>query len=174
MNISLEERGRRQPPAVEIAQPADLPRLFDVWEASVRATHDFLRESDVQALVPLVRNALATTGPLHCLRGADGRALAFMGVGGAKVEMLFVHPDARGSGAGRLLMRHAVEALGATEVDVNEQNAQAAGFYRHLGFDVVGRSPLDPLGNPFPILHMALREMAPAGEGSAPAETAPA
>lgn len=148
--------GKTKQPQVGIAEARDLGRLFDVWEASVRATHHFLREADIQALIPVVRQTLAGTAPLHCLRGADGRACAFMGVADGKVEMLFVHPDARGSGAGRTLMRHAIEVLNAAEVDVNEQNAQAVGFYRHLGFESFARSALDPLGNPFPVLHMAL------------------
>jgi putative acetyltransferase len=41
-------------------------------------------------------------------------------------------------------------------VDVNEQNEQAVGFYRHLGFEVEGRSSVDGLGLPFPLLHMRL------------------
>jgi putative acetyltransferase len=69
--------------------------------------------------------------------------------------MLFVHPDHRGRGVGRTLAGHAI-AAGARTVDVNEQNAQAVGFYERLGFVVVGRSERDADGKPFPILHMAL------------------
>jgi ribosomal protein S18 acetylase RimI-like enzyme len=49
--------------------------------------------------------------------------------------------------------------LHADSVDVNENegNDQAIGFYRHLGFRQIGRSPVDPAGNPFPILHLALQ-----------------
>jgi putative acetyltransferase len=43
---------------------------------------------------------------------------------------------------------------GDLTVDVNEQNPAARGFYEALGFVVVGRSPLDDGGRPFPILHM--------------------
>jgi putative acetyltransferase len=43
--------------------------------------------------------------------------------------------------------------LGVRE-HVNEQNPEAVAFYRSPGFEVVGRSPLDPSGKPFPILHM--------------------
>jgi putative acetyltransferase len=50
--------------------------------------------------------------------------------------------------------------LGATKVDVNEQNDQAVGFYRHMGFEVTGRSAVDDLGQPFPVLHMKRRETA--------------
>lgn len=39
---------------------------------------------------------------------------------------------------------------------MNEQNPQASGFYRHYGFVITGRSPLDGQGNPFPLLHMKL------------------
>ena len=42
------------------------------------------------------------------------------------------------------------------KVDVNEQNPDAVGFYKHVGFEVTSRSPLDGMGKPFPILHMAL------------------
>jgi putative acetyltransferase len=49
---------------------------------------------------------------------------------------------------------------GALTVDVNEQNPAAVGFYERLGFVVVGRSPRDGSGRPFPLLH--LRRPAPA------------
>lgn len=57
---------------------------------------------------------------------------------------------------GRLLVADAIHRLGATRVDVNEQNEQALGFYRRLGFEVVGRSALDGQGRPYPLLHMSI------------------
>jgi putative acetyltransferase len=47
-----------------------------------------------------------------------------------------------------------VVALGATTVDVNEQNVGAVAFYRRIGFEVEGRSEVDSTGKPFPLLHM--------------------
>ena len=135
----------------------DLPRLLAVWESSARATHSFLTEADIQALIPLVRAELADFNPIYCLRESDAKVYAFLGVEGRKIEMLFVHADRRGTGAGRRLSEFAMRELHADRVDVNEQNLQAIGFYQHLGFRQIGRSPLDPAGNPFPILHMALR-----------------
>ena len=38
--------------------PDEGERLIEVWEASVRATHDFLSESDIAYLKPLVLPAL--------------------------------------------------------------------------------------------------------------------
>ena len=37
------------------ALPTDRDALLEVWLRSVRATHTFLTEEDVQALLPLVR-----------------------------------------------------------------------------------------------------------------------
>ena len=142
---------------ISFAGDRDFPRIFEVWESSVRATHLFLTEADIQFLIPLVKAGLAEFGPIHCLRDREGQVFAFLGVHGAKVEMLFVHGDHRGRGAGRLLAEYAIQFLGANEVDVNEQNGQALGFYLRLGFHPMGRSPLDPSGKPFPILHLALR-----------------
>lgn len=54
-------------------------------------------------------------------------------------------------------VRAAIHEFGAVELDVNEQNPQAIGFYARMGFDVVGRSERDGTGKPYPILHMQLR-----------------
>jgi putative acetyltransferase len=139
------------------AEPSDQARLFEVWESSVRATHHFLSEADLQFLIPLAKRWLAGFTPVYCLRDPDGRVYAFVGVAGSNIDMLFVHADRRGTGAGRALVEYAVRELGADAVDVNEQNPGAVGFYEHLGFRTVGRSPLDSTGKPFPILHMRLR-----------------
>ena len=134
--------------------PPDFAEATDVWEASVRATHDFLREEDIQKMKPLVRDEYLHLVTLFGIRDADGRITGFIGVAGNKIEMLFIHPDARGRGIGKRLLEFATGPLGADEVDVNEQNAQAVGFYLHAGFKVTGRSELDGQGQPFPLLHL--------------------
>ena len=58
------------------------------------------------------------------------------------------------------LLDDAVTRLGASQVDVNEQNPKALGFYLKQGFAVAGRSPLDGGGRPFPILHLRLQQPA--------------
>jgi putative acetyltransferase len=132
----------------------DLDRLVDVWEASVRATHDFLTESDIQFFKPMVLPGLLSLDHLLCARDLEGTLVGFVGVSNGKMEALFVHPTCRRIGVGRRLARHAVVELGATIVDVNEQNHQAVGFYRRLGFEVEGRSAVDSMGKPFPLLHL--------------------
>lgn len=87
-------------------------------------------------------------------KNGNGSILGFVGVHDSKIEMLFILNEARGQGVGKVLLQYAIAHLGATKVDVNEQNPQAVGFYEHMGFNVVSRSPLDDMGKPFPILHM--------------------
>ncbi|WIG61028.1 MAG: Acetyltransferase, GNAT family [Ktedonobacterales bacterium] len=135
-------------------EAGDFPRVVEVWEASVRATHHFLTEADIQFLKPLVEDGLRQLEVLACVRDGDGQVAGFIGVQGAKVEALFIHPAWRSQGIGRRLLTYAVESLGATAVDVNEQNDQAVGFYRRMGFEVAGRSAVDDMGLPFPLLHM--------------------
>lgn len=142
------------------AHPEDFSQVAEVWEASVRATHHFLSEVDIQFIKPLVPNALAHVAELACVRDSAGRVAGFVGVEEGKVEMLFIHPAWRGQGAGTRLLRYAVKVLGAQTVDVNEQNEQAVGFYLRMGFEIEGRSELDSTGRPFPLLHMRLVDLA--------------
>lgn len=143
-------------PGVFPVEPADFSRVVAVWEASVRATHHFVSEADIQFFRPLVREELPHMTQLACVRDDTGQVAGFVAAAGGKVEMLFLHPDARGQGAGRRLLEHAITTFGATTLDVNEQNEQALAFYLHLGFEVIGRSELDGTGKPYPLLHMRL------------------
>jgi putative acetyltransferase len=142
------------PEGITAIEADELPRVVAVWEASARATHHFLTEADIQHLKQFVPDGLRQLETLLAVRDGDGQVVGFIGVEGTKVEALFIDPAWRGQGIGRRLMSYAVKILGATEVDVNEQNDQAVGFYRRMGFEVASRSPVDDLGLPFPLLHM--------------------
>ena len=130
-----------------------LPALLQLWEASVRASHYFLQEPDIVMLRPVVRQALLEVPQLAIIWKDDVLA-GFVGADGDKVEMLFLMPVQRSIGLGRVLLQYALEQWHCNKVDVNEQNEAAVGFYRHMGFHVIGRSPLDEQGKPFPILHL--------------------
>ena len=134
----------------------EYPEIVEVWEASVRATHNFLTEDDIQFFKPLILNEFLKAVNLRCAKSDDGRILGFLGVAQNTIEMLFLDPQNRGKGIGRTLVHYAIEQMGAEKVDVNEQNPDAVGFYKHMGFEVTSRSPLDSMGKPFPILHMTL------------------
>jgi putative acetyltransferase len=142
--------------SIRPARDTDHAALLDLWERSVRATHDFLTEADVAFFQPLVADGLRGDAlELWVLADAADAPLGFMGLAGDQIEALFLAPEASGRGGGRRLVAHA-QALrgGALTLDVNEQNPAARAFYERLGFVVVGRSPLDGTGRPFPLLHM--------------------
>ncbi|WP_429233507.1 acetyltransferase [Aeromonas salmonicida] len=142
---------------IEQAKTRDHSTLISFWEASVRATHHFLPEAEIDVLKPLILEHYFAAVDLVCARDETGIA-GFCGVHDGNLEMLFLAPEARGRGIGRLLVAHAISRQGATRVDVNEQNAQALGFYQRMGFVVTGRSPLDGQGKPYPLLHMVLAD----------------
>ncbi|WP_248919426.1 GNAT family N-acetyltransferase [Pseudomonas entomophila] len=131
-------------------------RLTELWEASVRATHDFLPEGYIERLRPLVREQYLGFVELRAWRDDDGRILGFAGVHDGKLEMLFVDPACRGQGIGKALLASVVDGLGVSAVDVNEQNPQAVGFYLKQGFVRAGRSEVDGQGDPYPLLHLKL------------------
>lgn len=141
------------------AAEQDIDALTELWEASVRATHTFLDDSDITGLRTLIRTEYLQAVELHKMVAEEG-ILGFLGVAADMAEMLFVAPQAIGRGVGGQLLRYGIKHLGVRRVDVNEQNPQALGFYQHHGFRVVARSELDAAGRPFPILHMALTELA--------------
>lgn len=146
----------QQPHTIAPLTVADGPELLALWEASVRASHHFLTDDDIDFFRPLIVDGLLSLDHLLGLRDADGTLQAFLGVHGNKMEALFVHPSMHRQGIGTRLTRLGIDQLGVSTVDVNEQNSDALGFYQALGFRVVDRSALDGTGKPFPILHLSL------------------
>ena len=141
--------------SIRRAVPTDRDILVDVWLRSVRATHTFLSEEDIQSLLPLVRDYLTSDEPEFWVLCSDsGAPLGFMGLSGSKMEALFLAPEFQRRGGGRRLVQHAQHLHAALTVDVNEQNPAAYRFYEACGFVVEGRSPLDSTGRPFPLLHL--------------------
>jgi len=139
---------------VKVSQQ-DYPALITLWEASVRETHHFLPEPHIAQLKPLILEHYFDAVVLGAVKQGNEVA-GFIGVAEGNIEMLFVHPDFFGKGIGRALTLYAIQHLGASKVDVNEQNPQAIGFYEKMGFKPTGRSALDGQGNPFPLIHMAI------------------
>ena len=139
------------------AIPTDREVLLDVWLRSLRATHTFVSEEDIQSMTPQVRDYLASSEPeFWVLCDDSGAVVGFMGMSGSKMEALFLAPEFHHQGGGRRLVRHAQELHGELTTDVNEQNPAACRFYEACGFVVEGRSELDDAGRPFPLLHMRL------------------
>ncbi|KYG82639.1 GNAT family N-acetyltransferase [Roseivirga echinicomitans] len=141
---------------VDFVQQHEFPAIVDVWEASVRATHHFLKEEDIAYFKPLILNEYLKAVDLRCVRDSDKNIVGFLGVAEQNIEMLFIHPNIRGKGIGKTLTEYAIKALHCIKVDVNEDNELAVRFYQNMGFKIIGRSELDGTGKPYPLLHMKL------------------
>jgi len=129
--------------------------LLDVWLRSVRATHTFVADADIEDMIPQVWNYLASGEPDFWVVCDDsGTIMGFMGMSGSKMDALFLVPEFQRRGAGGQMVRHAQAMYGELTVDVNEQNSAARAFYEACGFVVEGRSEFDDQGRPYPILHM--------------------
>ena len=133
--------------------PADGERVVRIWREAVDATHDFLASADRIAIEEEVKGFLPAA-PLWLAVDADDRAVGFMLLDGTSMEALFIDPAHRGAGVGRLLVEHALAQHPALTTEVNEQNAQAVGFYERMGFVPSGRSALDGQGRPYPLIHL--------------------
>jgi len=131
--------------------------LTELWERSVRASHNFLTDDDIAQLRPAVRNDALPALDLWVAFDEGENAIGFMGLAGNAVEALFIDPAWFGRGVGRQMLDHARGLHGPLTVEVNEQNPKACGFYAAYGFQKTGRSPTDAAGRPFPIIHMAMR-----------------
>lgn len=140
---------------IRLAHAEDYPRIMEIWESSVKATHDFLTEEDFNYFKEVIPKEYLPNLEVYLItenRIAEG----FAAVAEGTLEMLFIHNESRGKGFGRTLYKFMKDKTGLTKVDVNEQNPQAIGFYEKMGFRQIGRSEKDGSGKDYPIIHMSL------------------
>lgn len=133
---------------------SDYGTLAEIWERSVRATHDFLKEEDFNDIRKVLIPDYFPNVNLYAI-ACDGMYAGFIGLSSATIEMLFVDSSYRGQGYRSALIDFARQR-GATKVDVNQQNTSASGFYLAKGFRVISRDETDDAGRPYPILHLSL------------------
>lgn len=95
----------------ESRDEASVHGLCLVWERSVRATHTFLSDAEIGMISRCVPAFIRAVPHLIVAADAVGQAVAFMGISGRKIEMLFVDPALRRAGSG-------AEARGVRNPDV--------------------------------------------------------
>lgn len=143
---------------VAVRDEKTIAHLMKIWESSVKATHTFLTEDSIENLKPYVKCALEEIKELYSFLNEKNIICGFIGIEEEKIEMLFIDAAYRQKGIGRKLLSYGTDNLKAKYVDVNEQNIQGVHFYKHMGFEIIGRDELDSQGNPFPILHLKFSE----------------
>lgn len=131
--------------------------LLEVWENSVKATHLFLSNEEIENIKKYVPQALKGVSHLVIIENGNNMPIAFMGIEDKKLEMLFIKNSERGKGLGKQLLNYGIENYNVNELAVNEQNSNAKGFYEYMGFEIYKRNELDEQGNPYPILYMRLK-----------------
>ncbi|KXH79632.1 GNAT family N-acetyltransferase [Chryseobacterium kwangjuense] len=137
------------------ATAEDYPRIMEIWESAVKATHDFLAEEDFNYFKEVIPRDYLPNLEVYLIT-ENNDAKGFASVAEGNLEMLFIHNDAQGKGYGKKLYEFMKETTGLTKVDVNEQNPHAIGFYEKMGFKKIGRSEKDGSGKDYPLIHMSL------------------
>lgn len=120
------------------------------------ATHSFLKPEDRQSIEREVSQFLSTSKMTLATDRETDMPLALMLIQDGHLEALFVAAGQRGRGIGKMLIEHALMRGTAHTTDVNEQNTDAMGFYKNLGYSVIGRSDVDSSGRPYPLLHLRM------------------
>lgn len=131
-----------------------LEQLLAVWEGSVRATHSFLSEHELQQIKKIVPQALAEVPRLIIVETDHQAPAGFMGINGQHLEMLFIAPQERGTGLGKALLEYGLANYSINDLTVNEQNPLAKGFYEYMGFVEYKRTAHDEQGQPYPLIYM--------------------
>lgn len=132
----------------------DYETLAGIWERSVMATHNFLKDNDFNEIKAALIPDYFPNVDLYAIAD-NGVYAGFIGLRPDSIEMLFIDSDLRGQGYGSALIEFA-KRRGVTKVDVNEQNPSALNFYKAKGFRIIGRDETDEAGRPYPILHLSL------------------
>ncbi|WP_302626955.1 GNAT family N-acetyltransferase [uncultured Eubacterium sp.] len=133
-----------------------IEQLLNVWESSVKATHLFLSEDEIEDIKKYVPQALKEIPCLIIIENKNEIPVGFMGIVEQHLEMLFISHEERGKGLGKKLLKYGIEKHSVNDLAVNEQNPLAKGFYEHIGFKVYKRTECDEQGNPYPLLYMRL------------------
>ncbi|EAG7690562.1 GNAT family N-acetyltransferase [Listeria monocytogenes] len=138
------------------AENQDYQMILAIWEKSVIATHDFLAAEDRQFYKEQIPLFLDNVELFLWFAGEE--IVGFSGTSERELDMLFLNPIATGNGYGSQILIWLIENKRINLVDVNEQNENATRFYLKHGFVVSSRSDLDVFWNPYPILHLQLKE----------------
>ena len=111
-------------------------QLLEVWESSVKATHLFLSEEEIENIKNYVPQAIQEIPYLIIAVNEHQVPVGFMGIAEQHLEMLFISDEERGKGLGRELLTFGIEKYSVNDLAVNEQSPLAKGFYEYMGFKV--------------------------------------
>ncbi|MGB0838168.1 MAG: GNAT family N-acetyltransferase [Flavobacteriaceae bacterium] len=137
----IQEFGYRAQPVtqkaakIKISKPSseEYPELLSIWENSVRHTHEFLTEEDLNYFnKPNLIDLLSQ----YTLNAAyiNQDIIGFIATSNSSIELLFISPAFMRQGIGRKLCEEALKDSSIKNVEVNTRNIGALQFYNRLGF----------------------------------------
>ncbi|EME8181963.1 TPA: GNAT family N-acetyltransferase [Enterococcus faecium] len=135
-----------------IANKNDYKLVLEIWEKSVKQTHDFLAEADFNFYKAIIPENLDEV-KLY-LWEDNGEIVGFSGVSAEELVMLFLDPDFIGKRYGSQVLIELIEIEDIKRIDVNSQNKYAKHFYLSHGFEIESEEDLDGFGKPYPITHL--------------------
>lgn len=100
--------------------PERIVQLLKVWESSVRATHLFLSDDEIEHIKTYVPQFLREVPRLFLAEDEAGHPVAFMGLEDRSLEMLFVASEMRGRGIGKQLLQYGIDNYAIETLTVNE------------------------------------------------------
>ena len=140
---------------IRLGISADVPRAYEIWAKAVDSTHGFLSPQHRAEIDILVREQFLPNAKLWLAVRPDDQAIGFLVMDGDMIDALFVDPAVHGQGVGSLLLDHAATLAGPPlRVEASEQAANALPFYLARGFRIVGRTPTDHDGRPYPLVQL--------------------
>lgn len=126
--------------------------ILEIWEKSVRHTHDFLAEEDIQFYKNVIPEYLENVDLV--LWKDEQRIIGFSGTSEEELVMLFLEPIFIGKQYGSEILMELIASESIKRIDVNTQNEHAKRFYLNHGFEIESEDAVDGFGKPYPITHL--------------------
>lgn len=126
--------------SIEDRNPILVEQLVKVWKGSVKETHTFLSDEEINHIQEYVPQALREVPHLMIIEDDHGFPCAFMGINEHKLEMLFVSPEARGRGLGKKLIETGIREYSVNELGVNEQKSSGESVLRTYGISCLQKN----------------------------------
>ncbi|MDT3958405.1 GNAT family N-acetyltransferase [Staphylococcus kloosii] len=135
-------------------QEQNYPTAMKIWEKSINASHDFLKESDKLALKSEIPTYFKYVNAYLWFNNDE--VIGFSGTNEQNLEMLFLDPKHFGNGYGTKILQYLIKEEAIKFVDVNKDNDKALKFYQKNGFEIYSESQKDAQKRNYPILHLKL------------------
>lgn len=126
--------------------------ILEIWEKSVRHTHDFLAEEDIQFYKNVIPEYLENVDLV--LWKDEQHIIGFSGTSEEELVMLFLDPIFIGKQYGSEILMELIASESIKRIDVNTQNEHAKRFYLNHGFEIESEDVVDGFGKPYPITHL--------------------